>query len=400
MKKKMILVAVCTAVVTVLPAAPSQALTVLTVDDDGVQCPTATFTSIQDAVDAASAGDEVRVCPGQYNESVSVPGTKPNLQLTGPAVAPRGTACHQAGAPDPTQQAIIENPDIVATVQLNADGVKFSRFVVQGNTSGAGVFTPAGNSGYQVLQNRVEGNVFGIYFNSNGTTLSEAEQNCVRENNAAGASTGNGIYSDSGLENADIETNTLFNHDTSGITLTGATAAVDGVDVRTNNSLQDDSLVALFETGNVDVQRNTSRDNTGSAIFLGPDNTQAVITSNNVTAAARGVRANAADFVGPPSTNITISTNNIKDSTGTHGISAAVDSLRQSVISRNISTNNAGDGISLAAGNGSNHLERNNASLNLGFDCFDATTGSGTAGTDNTWINNLGAVASPPDICA
>ena len=43
----------------------------LVVDDDRVQCPTAGFTKIQDAVNAAPAGATIRVCAGTYPEQVS-----------------------------------------------------------------------------------------------------------------------------------------------------------------------------------------------------------------------------------------------------------------------------------------------------------------------------------------
>jgi pectin methylesterase-like acyl-CoA thioesterase len=44
----------------------------LTVDDDHVQCPAAAFTSIQAAVNAANPNDKINVCPGTYNEQVSI----------------------------------------------------------------------------------------------------------------------------------------------------------------------------------------------------------------------------------------------------------------------------------------------------------------------------------------
>ena len=44
----------------------------LIVDDDKVQCPTAEFTKIQDAISAAPAGATIRVCAGTYKEQLSI----------------------------------------------------------------------------------------------------------------------------------------------------------------------------------------------------------------------------------------------------------------------------------------------------------------------------------------
>jgi nitrous oxidase accessory protein NosD len=73
----------------------------LLVDDDKVQCPQATFTSIQDAINAASPGSLIRVCPGTYreqltiNKSLSIEGDNGVIVLPGNMVAnatgPSGT---------------------------------------------------------------------------------------------------------------------------------------------------------------------------------------------------------------------------------------------------------------------------------------------------------------------
>jgi nitrous oxidase accessory protein NosD len=44
----------------------------LLVDDDKVQCPAATFTSIQAAITAANPGSLIRVCPGTYREQLFI----------------------------------------------------------------------------------------------------------------------------------------------------------------------------------------------------------------------------------------------------------------------------------------------------------------------------------------
>jgi parallel beta-helix repeat protein len=44
----------------------------IVVDDDKVQCPTAQFSSMQDAINAANPGNVIRVCPGTYREQLSI----------------------------------------------------------------------------------------------------------------------------------------------------------------------------------------------------------------------------------------------------------------------------------------------------------------------------------------
>jgi nitrous oxidase accessory protein NosD len=65
----------------------------LLVDDDKVQCPTATYTSIQDAINAAHSGSLIRVCPGTYreqlfiNKSLSIEGDNGAIVMPGSMVA-------------------------------------------------------------------------------------------------------------------------------------------------------------------------------------------------------------------------------------------------------------------------------------------------------------------------
>ena len=57
-----------------------RAAVTIVVGQNSVLCPGAQFAKIQDAVNAASAGDSIQICPGTYIEQISI--TKP-LQLNG-----------------------------------------------------------------------------------------------------------------------------------------------------------------------------------------------------------------------------------------------------------------------------------------------------------------------------
>src|SRR5436309_6845189 len=75
MKTKITLSLVAVAVLACLATVgigPTRAANTLVVDDDHVQCPAATYTTIQAAVNAANAGDTVKVCAGTYHELVTV----------------------------------------------------------------------------------------------------------------------------------------------------------------------------------------------------------------------------------------------------------------------------------------------------------------------------------------
>jgi hypothetical protein len=51
------------------------------VDDDKAQCPNAPFSRIQDAVDASGPNDQIKVCPGTYNEQVVIGPKHDGLRL-------------------------------------------------------------------------------------------------------------------------------------------------------------------------------------------------------------------------------------------------------------------------------------------------------------------------------
>jgi hypothetical protein len=82
MRRKVLWFVSALALLILLGATPpvGRAAAIIVVGQNSVLCPGAQFAKIQDAVNAASAGDSIQICPGTYNEQVSI--TKP-LQLNG-----------------------------------------------------------------------------------------------------------------------------------------------------------------------------------------------------------------------------------------------------------------------------------------------------------------------------
>jgi parallel beta-helix repeat protein len=74
------------------------------------------------------------------------------------------------------------------------------------------------------------------------------------------------------------------------------------------------------------------------------------------------------------------------------------------VVARNRIRDNGSTGISLTSTASGNRILHNVATGNDAgspgaVDCSDESTGTGTAGTANTWIGNIGGSSSPPGIC-
>ena len=120
------------ALVLILLSCTSTFSGTLLVDDDKAECPGAGFQTIQGAVDAATAGDVIQVCPGTYDEQVVI--AKP-LTLVGIAVGGKKAAVGAA-------LNMIANTDFNGSPQASAilvkdtSGVNINNITVDGINNG------------------------------------------------------------------------------------------------------------------------------------------------------------------------------------------------------------------------------------------------------------------------
>jgi len=168
----------------VLPAIPVVRATpsILVVDDLGVGCGAlvATFTSIQAAINAASSGDEIIVCPGTYAEQITI--DKDGLTVRS----------FDGSAVDGTPDTVIAPGELTpAAVVIKGNDNKFIGFYIKDTTSGhphahRGIFVQGDRN--LVEKNLVEGrgNVgpadIGILVRSGGVGDGIAEDNSIIDN--------------------------------------------------------------------------------------------------------------------------------------------------------------------------------------------------------------------------
>jgi nitrous oxidase accessory protein NosD len=98
----------------------------LVVDDNKVECPNAGFTRIQDAIDAASPGDHIRICKGTYVQQLTI---RKALDIDAdsgtvlmPSAMKQNTTSLFSGAPIATAILVADTTD-VSISGLTVDGV-------------------------------------------------------------------------------------------------------------------------------------------------------------------------------------------------------------------------------------------------------------------------------------
>jgi hypothetical protein len=409
MKRRVAVLVVVVVAAFGLCLAPARAGDVLVVDDDPTtgrcQAGHDPFTTIQAAVNDAHPGDTIRVCPGVYDEHVKV--ATPRLTIKG---AKAGRDARRRGRHGESE--------VTGGVELREDLITWDGFLIRDNTAGPGIYTSPRFSGYDIRNTIFEDNGIGLQLGSNGVCETWIRKNLFVANNEligdpAGA--GNGIYSNEGARRVLIADNRFEDHNGAGILFAdhadGSDIRQRGVRVERNQSVDDMTFAAFYAsshvrvTGNLVKAREGDRDFPGPAagIFIGARNHDIVVKRNLVkSASGNGIDVRKtpgeAGLSAAAPTHVQILKNKVAQ-VEQHGIEVDADGVGEYTVRGNFALRNTLVGIHFGPDTHENLVAGNTARANLDLDCQDESLGDGTAGTDNTWRDDVGPNASPDGIC-
>jgi parallel beta-helix repeat protein len=229
-------------------------------------------TTIQAAVTAATDGDTIEVAAGTYTEHVNV-----NKSLTLLGAQDGVDARTRPG----TGETIVNGPG--GSFTLAANNIVLDGFTVQDTIlelpSGTGIKLSSAFSGYQILNNIIKNNIFGLYLHSSGTTQTVVRHNLIQANNNVGPANGNGIYSDQGAENILVDENKFTGNSGTSINFAAATSNI----TISDNEMVNDGAIYLEGASNVTISGNTVNGSNNHGIQLAGSDTNINITDNSIT---------------------------------------------------------------------------------------------------------------------
>jgi parallel beta-helix repeat protein len=204
MKSKLVYPIALTVILVSALVRPASALPTrraqLVVDDDKVECPNAGFTHIQDAIDAASPGDEIHICKGIYVEQVAI---HKSLKID----ADNGAILIPSAMKANTTSLFDAAPIATALLVADTTGVSISGLTVDGINSGISQCAP---------------DLIGISFqNASGELERIAVRNFKLTASLNGCQSGTGIFIQSGnggVSKVEIDHCTVHDFQKNGIT--------------------------------------------------------------------------------------------------------------------------------------------------------------------------------------
>ena len=359
-------------------SSPSSA-NMLTVDDNGLDCPNAQFTSIQAAVSAATPGAMIKVCRGTYTEQVTIPAGKDRLTLF--------------SVPD--LQAVIKAPiamaDPKAIVRVNgAQNITIRHFTITGPGSG----------GCDSIR-------YGVRVDDGGSALiTDNHITKIRDLLLSGCQNGVGVLIGRNFECTfgfgTVVHNLIDDYQKGGVVVDGqlpdrpdcggggvlapttgpppvsnAEVAYNEIDGAGPTAVLAQNGIQVSRGAIANVHHNVVKDNiyspattTGEGILVYQDSSaQTTVNHNDVY--------NNTDGIGLYTTsNIEVGWNHSHDNVAYDGLFADSDTAN-------------------------NTIEHNMLTGNAGFDCDDVSVGTynGLALVANPWIQDLGYTESRPGLC-
>jgi nitrous oxidase accessory protein NosD len=350
----------------------------LLVDDDKVECPTATFTSIQDAINAADPGSRIRVCPGTYREQLSMNKSLSIEGDNGAIVLPSSMVANTTGSSG--------TPIAAAILVKDAANVEIEGLIVDTANNGITECSP---------------HLIGIlYQNSSGSIEHNAVRNTKLSVSLNGCQSGDAIVVQSlggGTSKVSIDDNSIHDYQKNGITgnesgteVTITNNVVTGLGP-TTGAAQNGIQVGFGAKGG--VLRNTVTDNvwapcvsltncafnaTGILVFQSDD---VRVEHNSVATNQVGIFANGQ--------NAKIESNNISNSLVFVGIDLAGD---DSLASRN-DVSNSGQAAILIEGNNNKVQSNEITEAPIGILKLSGTVGNTHSG--NSFFDTLIPVEDP-----
>jgi parallel beta-helix repeat protein len=211
MKKIYVCVPVVCAVLLIAKPLAAASPRQLVVDDDKKECPKAGFTRIQDAVNAASPGDEIRICKGTYVEQVTIDKALDIDADSGAVLMPTAMKAN-------TSSLFDASPIAAALLVTAATSVSISGLTVDGAHGGISECTP---------------DLIGIFFrNASGEVDRVAVRNFKLSAALNGCQSGTAIFVQSGsggISEVRIHRSSIHDFQKNGITANeiGTTVAID-----------------------------------------------------------------------------------------------------------------------------------------------------------------------------
>jgi hypothetical protein len=275
--------------------------------------PGTSFTTIQDAVNAAPSGSTIDVCPGTYPEQVLI--DSKSLTLIG---VPSGT--NDAAVLVPPAGGLIVNGDRIGGQSVgaqifvhNSTAVTISHLTVDGN----------GNALVGCATDPI-----GIYFkNSSGRITDSVARNQILDPSDQGCQVGLGIdvESDSGAPAVTVSNNSVHNYQKNGITAGGPGTGGGPAMTITNNTVVGIGATPLIAQNGIQlgfgatgkVAGNTVADDiyTGAAAAAGSGiliyaSTGVAVSGNSVQSTQFAI-ATVTDPIDGPADNAAITSNNL-----------------------------------------------------------------------------------------